>query len=242
MNLKELAVPFPPEDIEWRVQRSNGERTSALAVPYVTNRAIMARLDEVCGPENWQNSYQEWRDKGILSGIGIRVENQQLSEPSEWVWKYDGADATAIEATKGGFSSAMKRAGVPWGIGRYLYGLDAKWVAAKPVGPKGCVITEIPTLPAWALPEGYKGDGKGTTEAEAPAETVITATKHKRLEALISKKGFTRDQAKLKIARRLTEITGEEWHPADVHLNKISATVGAWMIDGLAALPDKAAE
>ena len=33
------------------------------------------------------------------------------------------ADNTVIERVKGGLSNAMKRAGVQWGIGRYLYKL-----------------------------------------------------------------------------------------------------------------------
>ena len=31
-----------------------------IAVPYVTNRAIQNRLDEVVGPENWYNKYRPW--------------------------------------------------------------------------------------------------------------------------------------------------------------------------------------
>ena len=51
-----------------------------------------------------------------MCGISIRVNG-------EWICKYDGADNTDVEGTKGGFSAAMKRAAVPWGVGRYLYGI-----------------------------------------------------------------------------------------------------------------------
>ena len=47
-----LAKPFAPEDLEWRLQNTNEEKMRGMAVPYVTNRAIQNRLDEVCGPEN----------------------------------------------------------------------------------------------------------------------------------------------------------------------------------------------
>ena len=50
-----LAKPFAPEDLEWRLQNTTEEKMRGLAVPYVTNRAIQNRLDEVCGPENWYN-------------------------------------------------------------------------------------------------------------------------------------------------------------------------------------------
>ena len=44
-----LAKPFAPEDLEWRLQNTIEEKMRGLAVPYVTNRAIQNRLDEVCG-------------------------------------------------------------------------------------------------------------------------------------------------------------------------------------------------
>lgn len=51
MNLDQLDASFASEDIEWRIQQAgknnNGIWTKVLA--YVTNRAIMKRLDEVCG-------------------------------------------------------------------------------------------------------------------------------------------------------------------------------------------------
>ena len=48
-----LAQPFAPEDLEWRLQNTIEDKMRGMAVPYVTNRAIQNRLDEVCGPENW---------------------------------------------------------------------------------------------------------------------------------------------------------------------------------------------
>ena len=53
--LTALAKPFAPEDLEWRLQYTNEEKMCGMAVPYVTNRAIQNRLDEVCGPENWSS-------------------------------------------------------------------------------------------------------------------------------------------------------------------------------------------
>jgi len=55
IDLSKLKNVFPPEDIEWRVQ-SSGEKNGkpwALVLAYITNRAIMDRFDEVCGPGNW---------------------------------------------------------------------------------------------------------------------------------------------------------------------------------------------
>lgn len=61
---EELARPFAPEDLEWRIQVTSKDKTSGLAIPYVTNRAIQDRLDEVVGPENWYNDYKPWHGNG----------------------------------------------------------------------------------------------------------------------------------------------------------------------------------
>ena len=75
-----LAKPFAPEDLEWRLQNTIEEQMRGLAVPYVTNRAIQNRLDEVCGPENWYNDFEPWHSNGKkeaqLCGIAIFFEGR----------------------------------------------------------------------------------------------------------------------------------------------------------------------
>lgn len=129
---KQLAAEFPPEDIEWRIGVTNNEKNRGLALPYVTNRAIMKRLDAVFGPFGWRNFFKTWQDGAQLCGIGVRVvfEDGRI----EWVIKWDGAPNSEIEPIKGGLSDAMKRAAVQWGIGRYLYELPEVWVDIEPRG------------------------------------------------------------------------------------------------------------
>lgn len=160
--LKALQKPFPAEDIEWRVSHARMTRNGpqALVLAYVTNRAIMERLDEVFGIAGWKNEYSEWRDKGVKCTLTCKVGD-------EWISKEDGADVTDMEATKGGFSASMKRTAVQWGIGRYLYNLDQTWVDVKERG-QNYISTktkqqeqikgywDTPKLPKWALPEGYE--------------------------------------------------------------------------------------
>lgn len=156
MDLSKLKIPFPADDIEWRLQQcgSNAKGIWGKCLAYVTNRAIMNRLDEVCGPENWKNEFQKAPDGGVLCGISIKTE-------SDWITKWDGAENTAIEATKGGLSGAMKRAAVQWGIGRYLYYLDEGWAEICEDGIYSGKTKEgtwfrwnPPALPLWALPGG----------------------------------------------------------------------------------------
>lgn len=142
---KRLSAPFYPSEIEWRIGATNGNKTSGIALPYITNRAIQNRLDEVCGVYGWKNEFIV-NDKSKICGISIKVDN-------EWLTKYDGADDTNIEATKGGISNAMKRAAVQWGIGRYLYKLPTFWVAIEQAGKSYKIKGKPPELPQWALPK-----------------------------------------------------------------------------------------
>lgn len=127
-----LAQPFAPEDLEWRLQVTSKDKTRGLAVPYVTNRAIQTRLDDVVGPENWYNDFKPWHGAGKkqaqLCGIAIYFEGRGF------ITKWDGAEDSDIEAVKGGLSDSMKRAAVQWGVGRVLYSMDTVWVDIEPRG------------------------------------------------------------------------------------------------------------
>lgn len=119
VNLEELNAPFPANEVSWRIGqagKSAGGQIWAKVLAYIDNRCIMDRLDKVVGKANWKNEYAKGPEGGVLCGISIKIEG-------EWVTKWDGADNTDVEATKGGLSDSMKRAAVQWGIGRYLYDL-----------------------------------------------------------------------------------------------------------------------
>lgn len=126
MKFSELSAPFPVDEIEWRVGSTNKEKTKGMALAYIDARAVMERLDDVCGPANWQCRYPHANGKTCCE-VGIKIDG-------EWVWKSDGAGDTDFEGIKGAFSDAFKRAAVRWGIGRYLYDLDAPWVEIEQRG------------------------------------------------------------------------------------------------------------
>ncbi len=123
--MRELSQPFTENNLEWRAQQVGGtpQKPNVMILAYVTNRAIQSRLDDVVGTFNWKNEFDVLPNSvgdGALCGLSLRFDN-------EWITKYDGAENTAIEAIKGGLSGAMKRAAIQWGIGRYLYDVDAMW-------------------------------------------------------------------------------------------------------------------
>jgi len=165
MNLAELKKPFSELDIEWRIGRCGmkNDEPWAMALAYITARAIHDRLDEVCEPHKWQLRYREHLGETVCE-IGIKFDN-------EWIWKSGGGAHTDFEPFKGGLSSAEKRAGVPWGIGRYLYKLPETFVKCSLIKTNGWKYAKgkksdkseytfywlIPKLPDWALPaNGHK--------------------------------------------------------------------------------------
>ena len=145
---EELARPFAPEDLEWRIQVTSKDKTSGLAIPYVTNRAIQDRLDEVVGPENWYNDYKPWHGNGKkdaqICGISIYFEGKGF------ITKWDGAEDSDIEPIKGGLSDSMKRSAVQWGVGRVLYKMTKPlWVRIEQKGNSYVICdTERPKLNA----------------------------------------------------------------------------------------------
>lgn len=129
-----LAAPFRPEQIDWRVGSTNKEKTKGMALAYIDSRAVMHRLDEVCGPL-WQCDYVPMPNGTHCCRIGIKIGD-------EWLWRANGAinypdsdkgDAKEM-AAKGSYSDAFKRAAVLWGVGQYLYDLESPWVDIVPRG------------------------------------------------------------------------------------------------------------
>lgn len=115
--LEALSEPFPEDAIEWKPQAFSQDRTRALAVPYITSRHIMDRLDEAVGPANWEYWPNELRR-------GIRGELTIFGVTKCDIGFIEGDNDAAI---KGSSSDALKRAAVLFGIGRYLYSTDANW-------------------------------------------------------------------------------------------------------------------
>lgn len=149
---KLLSEPFNPKTVKWRVGSTNAkklgckpwEATSGMALAYVDARIVMVRLDDVLGPNNWQDEYEETAQGRMLCKLSVRVGD-------EWITKSDGAGMTGTEGEKGAISDAFKRAAVKFGIGRYLYAFPNKWVDLSNGG-----IKTPPVLPDWALPSKDK--------------------------------------------------------------------------------------
>lgn len=174
MSLKDLQKPIT---YQWRVQSFSKYKPSATCVAYIDARDVMDVLDEVCGPDQWQDDYKQVDGK-LLAGIGIRC---QVSDKGwEWVWKWDTGSESNIEKEKGEISDSFKRAAVKWGVGRFLYSLPVKTVAANEVKKDGNFpyVVDANGNRVWDLTAHLNGTQPTTqpiTQPSTPKPTVQTA-------------------------------------------------------------------
>lgn len=143
-----LSAPFDPKEIKWKPQSVKGNR--ALALAYVDARLIQDRLDAVLGVEGWQDEYELLPDGSVMCKLQLKlgdcwITKMDVGSPSE---QPDGGDRL-----KAAFSDSLKRAAVKFGIGRYLYRLQAQWADYDPVKKQ---FSQTPTLPAFAVPKNDK--------------------------------------------------------------------------------------
>ncbi len=242
----QLQAPFEAHDVEWRVQQagiSAQNKAWVMVIPYITNRAIQQRLDDVFGVFGWQNEQKEvLGGKGFICGISI------AGPDGEWVTKWDGAELTNIEPLKGGLSNAMKRAGSLLGIGRYLYNLDVEFAKSFVVGSrrdcvdnchidkKGGAITYInwlaPELPAWALPSF---DGQEhldeISRAKTMAELKVVYTK-----AYLAAKSMSNANLQSKLETAKDKAKREIERTNDLNAQKNKAEITTWLISQLKAI------
>ena len=123
-----MAIKFRPlkaEDVEVRVGTCSEKGVSLLL--YKDARCDMRMLDETCGPERWDCSYERIGDS-LFCTVGIKV--GMVDGAQEWVYKQDVGIPSNMESTKGEASDAFKRACFKWGIGRELYTAPFVWVSA----------------------------------------------------------------------------------------------------------------
>lgn len=185
-----LSAPFDPREIKFKPQMVKNNR--ALAIAYVDVRLIEDRLDDVLGVENWQDDYEILTDGSVMCHLRIKLGDQ-------WITKTDVGSPSEQpdqgDRLKAAFSDALKRTAVKFGIGRYLYRLPPQWVEYDPAKKQ---ITQLPQLPAFALPklkdEAKKEKPAKVAAPEEPAKPTATTNRpangqelHRRLREYDSK-------------------------------------------------------
>lgn len=178
-----------PMDFQWRVQSINYDKTKFSCVAYIDARDAMKRLDEVFTPAGWKDDYKEIKGN-LFACVAIKVDG-------EWVEKWDAGAESAVEKEKGEASDSFKRACVKWGLGRFLYDQEIRWVKADPSGkfPVDDYGKRI-----WDLTKHF--NGSSTTSAvktpQKPSSEVTGAYKTKAQEKinemLVGKKNLATDK------------------------------------------------
>ena len=231
MDLDLLHQPFPPSEIEWRVGSTNADKTSGLALGYLTARHVMDRLDAVCGVANWQDRY-EFHGTRTICYLSIRIGD-------EWITKADGAGDSDVEAEKGAISDALKRAAVKWGIGRYLYDLGNIWVDIEPAGRSVRIKRDQYAKLESALARQFGG---GPVPASEPAPAPANDAPLKRLAA-----GEGADKLYARLVQQMHEAAGvslaklgEVWKANQTDIKRLPEPRELDLIDLKEALKAKA--
>ena len=176
--LAELEVPFPVDQVLWRVTNTANNRTRGQVVPYADPRAYTDRLNALVSPQGWTRTYETVtmnnitrtkRNAEIVTGkilvtCKVTIDGLGTHSGTGEEWADEDNAMTAAEA------QAFKRACSCFGLGRYFYDFDAPWVDIDDKSrPK-----KTPTVPAWMVPEnwrkGQRSSGKAAVSSQPPAQ------------------------------------------------------------------------
>lgn len=218
--IEELAQPFPVESLHFRVGAMTKAKDKAIALAYIDSRDAMKRLDAVVGAQNWQRRYP-WSDgKRLYCEVGIRFDG-------EWIWKGDGAGDTQVEAEKGAFSDAFKRACVNWGIGQYLYDSPNEWWPVNQFKQFEAATVSNIRQKFGAFQKAYFGDNSGGPFLASVVECIDKKDSYSLLD-LVRKpeyqKAFSKLTTKQKSAVRELEQDGAKAVKAYAQVFKEAAT------------------
>jgi hypothetical protein len=156
-----LSEPFDEEYIQWKPQTITKDKKKAQAAAYIDTRAAYDRLNDVLGNGGWfdlaEVTFSEefgkktgWKDDAVVSPVtkclatihlGIVGVGLHSGVGEGW-----GADDNAYTIA---FAQALKRAAVPFGMGRYLYDLPKVY---HPIDQWKKFEEPLPELPDWAKP------------------------------------------------------------------------------------------
>jgi len=156
-----LFAPFRDEDLDWRywnyeqVARNDNHRV----VPFLRVMAIRKRLDEVLGPQNWQQVITPG-GTSVACSLRIRIDG-------EWIVRDNVADQSA--------NVALTRAAADLGIGRYLYELPEMFANYVVPGIQGARELEFSGTVFYHIPPVVHSASPAV--AQAPQERPIKPQK-----------------------------------------------------------------
>jgi hypothetical protein len=116
-----LLKPFAQKHVELKPTATTRDKTRALASPYCDMRVYFARLDKICGSENWSHTLTLSERGAVCSLTIFGVTKSACGD-----YPRDTSDENAATSAE---SQAFKRACTAFGLGRYLYSFPQTWAA-----------------------------------------------------------------------------------------------------------------
>ncbi|HZP04645.1 MAG TPA: Rad52/Rad22 family DNA repair protein [Terracidiphilus sp.] len=156
----ELAEPFDPSEIKWRVTHTSRDGNRGAVIAFADPRAYTDRLNQLFTPTGWTRTYdvstvssvtRMKKDKLIQTGkvlvtCILTITGLGCHSGSGEEWADEENAMTSAEA------QAFKRAASCFGLGRYLYNFTEVWVSLNEYRQP----TQFPQLPQWALPKSHR--------------------------------------------------------------------------------------
>lgn len=156
----ELAEPFDPTEIRWRVTHTSRDGSRGAVIAFADPRAYTDRLNHLFTPTGWTRTYEVStvssvtrmkKDKPIQTGkvlvtCTLTINGLGCHSGSGEEWADEENAMTAAEA------QSFKRACSVFGLGRYLYNFTEIWVPLN----EHRQPTQFPQLPLWALPTSHR--------------------------------------------------------------------------------------
>lgn len=118
--LANLKKPIPHQ---WRVQSYSKNKPVATVMAYIDARDAQETLDAYC-TYGWHREHYEIDGK-VYCRVGIVMPDNTIQ------WRSDCGTESNQDKEKGQSSDSFKRACVNFGIGRFLYDLEVKYVTAN---------------------------------------------------------------------------------------------------------------
>jgi len=158
--LAELEVPFPPNQVRWRVTNTTNDKRRGQIVPYADPRAYTDRLNALFSPQGWTREYKietmsnitrVKKGESIVSGKVLVTCTVNIIG----LWSHSGTGEEWADDDNGMTSAdaqAFKRACSCFGLGRYFYDIAAIWVDLD----QNRQPVKTPVLFGWALPENWR--------------------------------------------------------------------------------------
>ena len=169
--LAELEVPFPVDQVLWRVTNTANNRTRGQVVAYADPRAYTDRLNALVSPQGWTRNYETVtmnnitrtkRNAEIVTGkilvtSKVTIDGLGTHSGTGEEWADEDNAMTSAEA------QAFKRACSCFGLGRYFYDFDAPWVDIDDKGrPK-----KAPSVAPWMVPDNWRQGQRPSGKAAA---------------------------------------------------------------------------